>query len=352
MSYNSIANFENEMNANSDVANNNLEEQYKVASENYKTHVQGLKTKISSIKGKPDYLQDLDDLDALSKTPALKRTLQSARKVGQEARLAQGSALVKKTKPKPLEFEMDDLSQKPKKLTSLEIKRKQLLNEEPVTGVESDVKAGDIVEDEAKATRTAGQSLSDAYNVVKLGVTDRVGSAVQGVSDTVRGVSSGENILKTAKGTVELGEDAAKGASKLGKLAGKASGLLDGVNGALAVGSDIDGLLHGKSLAQSMGDNTDERISNGLAIAGTVALAIPVVGEVAAPILDIGSAILGFLGEKKAVQKKLTPIQTQLSNAKPPPKPTLHTSVNISGMGQLNNMAKPQDMMIQGNGAF
>lgn len=335
MAYTSVANFENEMNANSEATNNNIEEQYKLASTNYKNRVQGLKTKISTIKGKPDYLQDIDDLDALSKTPALKRTVQSARKVGEASRLAKIS-----TVSKPLTFKLGDMKE-----------GKSVLGAE-VQDTGEFIKEGDIAQDEAKVSRTAGQTLSDAYNVVSKGVTDRASSAVQGVSDVARGVSSTENIAKTSEGVIKLAEDGAKSASKLGKLASGAGKYLDGVNGIMAVGSDIDGLLHGKGLVKSMGDNTDERISNGLAIAGTAALAIPVAGEVLAPILDVGSAILGFLGERKETAKKVTPLQTQLSKSKPPPKPTLQTSINISGMGQLNNMAKPQDMMIHGNGAF
>ena len=173
-------------------------------------------------------------------------------------------------------------------------------------------------------------------------------AAIEGSKDVVTGLSSTENIgkafLKTAEPAI----------STAGKQLAKIAPAADLLSGAINVGSDIYGLEQGKSLANAMGSNSEERWSNGLGIAGSALTFIPGLDLVGGA-LDVGSAVLSYFGEKdeEEAKKKAAAKKEQGIEDAPPPSQALPVSrPGLASLGIVSNFTKPQDTLISGNGVF
>ncbi len=215
-------------------------------------------------------------------------------------------------------------------------------------------------QDAAKvAAKTATVGTDQAGFGTKLYRTARDSSIGQKISqfgsDTVQGAKDIGQGLKTAENVGEaLTKEVGESVSIAGKALEKLAPVADIASGGLNIGEDVDGLIKGKSLKEAMGDNSEERWSNALGIAGSALTFIPG-ADLVGGLLDITSGVLDFFGEKDEAEdkdakanKKITDIQNQAT-------PLMATPISTPGMaslGIISNYSKPQQTLIQGSGAF
>lgn len=171
---------------------------------------------------------------------------------------------------------------------------------------------------------------------------------VQGAKDIKTGLSSAENIGEA------LVKEVSDPVSIAGKALAKLAPVADIASGGLNVGEDIDGLIKGESLKQAMGDNSEERWSNALGIAGSALTFIPG-ADLVGGLFDITSGVLDFFGEKQEAAAKDDEAQHKIDEIKAEKSPSLSVPISTPGMaslGMISNYSKPQNTLIQGSGAF
>ena len=168
--------------------------------------------------------------------------------------------------------------------------------------------------------------------------------------------SSGEAVSEGAESLVEgAGKDIAeKTASGVAKdIIGKAGAGLSIASGLEIGADDIEGLAKGKGW-NALGDNTEERVSNVLSLAGDVTSVIPG-GEILGGLLDLAGGIFDFFGEKKEAKEKQAQAQQLAQQKANQQQPTPQSSVihpSLATLGIVSNVSHPVAQMITQSGSF
>lgn len=159
-----------------------------------------------------------------------------------------------------------------------------------------------------------------------------------GAESLVKG--AGEDIEKTASSTAS-------------DILGKAGAGLSIASGLEVGTSDIEGLAKGEGW-NALGDNTEERISNVIGLAGNVASVVPG-GEILGGILDLAGGIFDFFGEKKEAKEKQAKAQQlaqQKANQQAPTPQSSAIHPSLSTLGIVSNVSHPVAQMISQSGSF
>lgn len=203
-----------------------------------------------------------------------------------------------------------------------------------------------IATDDLPPVRRAFAAVKDSKIGQKIA---QVGSDVaQGAKDIKLGASSFEGVGQA------LVKEASDPISLAGKALGKLAPVADLASGGLNIGADIDGLIKGKSLTEAMGDNSEERWSNALGIAGSALTFIPG-ADLVGGLLDVTSGILDFFGEKDEAETKDAAANAKIDKINKEATPSMATPISMPGMaslGIISNYSKPQQTLIQGSGVF
>ena len=167
--------------------------------------------------------------------------------------------------------------------------------------------------------------------------------------------SSGEAVGEGAESLVEgAGKDIEKSASGVAKdIIGKAGAGLSIASGLEIGADDIEGLAKGEGW-NALGDNTEERVSNVLNLAGDVTSVIPG-GEILGGILDLAGGIFDFFGEKKEAKEKQAKAQQlaqQKANQQQPAPQSAVIHPSLATLGIVSNVSHPVAQMITQSGSF
>jgi hypothetical protein len=167
--------------------------------------------------------------------------------------------------------------------------------------------------------------------------------------------SSGEAVGEGAESLVEgAGRDIEKTASGVAKdIIGKAGAGLSIASGLELGAGDIEGLAKGEGW-NALGDNTEERVSNVLNLAGDVASVVPG-GEIIGGLLDLAGGIFDFFGEKKEAKEKQAQAQQLAQQKANQQQPTPQSSVihpSLATLGIVSNVSHPVAQMITQSGSF